>query len=195
MALNLNPERSSLDHDTRGNFRAVSRHLDFDHYVRWFNPGSFTLTGAAATSATNFPSPSFLWSAVVMPNGDDSNAASSWVKPSEWRSGQLKVYFWYTSPTGSTNNFYVRTGLGAIRDTEVVPGALFSNDFAIAGPAVANTIIRSAALYTSVPFGSDDELFTLRIRRLGAHASDTNTNDMYLVMALVEHIPAAAVSQ
>lgn len=193
MALNLQAER--VDAASLGvNLRAIERHVNDCHYVRSFMPGEFVLAGTAAHVL--FDAVGLRWPAIEMPDATDSFAAASWRKPSEWRSGHLRVRFWYSSDVGSTSNFSVQVVVDAIRDGEAVPGTnLGTSQIAYAGPAVAFTVKRSAYVYTTTALGSDDELFALRITRVGGAGPDNNTNDMHLLYAEVEHLPAQQVSQ
>lgn len=193
--LNFQPELTDI-RALQTNQLSVERHLNDEHYVRGFMPGEFVLEGAGPPAHVVIPAALLRWPAIEMPDGVDSNAAVSWRKPSEWRSGALRVRFWYTSDVGSTNNFYVRTGISAAATGEVIPSSLLmSDDSAVAGPAVAYTVMERAFIYTSSSLGGDDDLFALRIRRLGTDANDNNVNDMLLLYAEVEHIPAQQVSQ
>lgn len=175
---------------------ATARHVNDDHYVRGFTPGEFVIGGAAVPTFVQITAAGPRWSAISMPDGDDSTADVSWRKPSEWRSGQMRTRFWYTASVGSTNNFVVQIRVQAIRDGEVVPGTdLVNNVSAVPGPAVANTLIRSSYVYTTVAMSADDELFSWLISRAGSNIGDTNVNALQLVYVEVEHIPAQQVSQ
>lgn len=194
MALNFQPERTDGT-SLRNNLAAVERHINDDHYVRGFTPGEFVIGGAGPPTFVQIPGGSLRWPAISMPAGADSFANSSWRKPSEWRIGHLRIRYWYTSPAGSTNNFMVQVVVDAIRNGEVLSGtALYAAQAAVAGPAVADTVIRSADIYTTTALGSDDELFSVRVTRVGTHASDTNVNAFHLLYVEVEHIPAVQVS-
>lgn len=195
MALNLDPNRTD-GRTLQVNLAAIERHLNDDHYVRGFTPGAFTIGGPAVPTFVQITAALPRWSAIAMPDAANSLATVSWQKPSEWRTGHIRTLYWFTSDVGSTNNFYIQTSLDAIRDGEVVPGTnLLTDTSRIAGPAVATTFVRSSHVYTTTQFGSDDELFSLRITRLGGDANDTNVNTFLLVHARIEHIPAQQVSQ
>lgn len=191
MALNLQPELTD-SRSVQINQHAIERHINDDHYVRRFTPGDFILL--TATSGLDPVANDWPW--IVMADGVNSHAAVSFRKPSEWRSGKLKVRYWYTSDVGSVSNFRIAVFARAIRDGEVMAGTLLVNAPAsVAGPAVAYTVVRSADVYTTTSLGGDDELFSLRIVRLGADAADTNVNDFMLLYVEVEHIPATQVTQ
>lgn len=194
-ALNYQPELAT----GRGleiNLAAIERHLDDDHYVRRFTPGEFVLGGAGAPTHVLVTTASPRWSAIEMPDAATSLAVVSFAKPSEWRAGHLRVTYWYTSPVGSTNAFRIQVLMRAIRDAEVLTGTLLVDlSTNVAGPAVANTVVRAAAVLTTVAIGNDDELFTLRIGRIGADAGDTNVNVFQLLYAKVEHLPAQQVAE
>jgi hypothetical protein len=195
MALNFDPELGTK-HLAR-NQRAVERHLDDDHYVRGFTPGQFVTDGANAVLVP-FPAAAPQWPAIKFPEGVISYAVVSWRKPSEWRLGRLRLRLWYTSDVASTANFAMFVRIKAVRDTEVLPGtALYDTGVAdtFAGPSVINKVVKSAYIYTTTSLGSDDELFTLQLVRTNANPPDANANDMYLIYAVVEHIPAVRESQ
>lgn len=195
MPLNFQPNAIG-DRALQVNQHAIERHLTDDHYIRGFTPGAFVLSGAAVPTFVSIPVAIAQWPAIEMPDADISRAVVSWRKPSEWRGGMLRVRYWYTSPVASTNTFMVRVSVLAVRDSEVLGGtSLVSTDTAVAGPAVLNTVIRSTYVYTTTSLGSDDELFSLRVLRLGADASDTNVNVFQLLYVEVEHIPAQQVAQ
>lgn len=189
--LNFNPEHTD-PRLLQNNLRAVERHVNDDHYVRGFTPGEFALitaTHALEPIANDWPE-------IVMLDAVTSHAAVSWRKPSEWRSGLMRVRFWYTSDVGSTNPFRIIVSSRAIRDAEVLAGtSLVFSTANYAGPAVAWTLVRSPYVYTTTALGSDDELLSVRIVRLGADAADTNVNEFHLLYVEVEHIPARQVSQ
>lgn len=195
MALNLNTDLTTT-RSIQDNWRAIERHLDYDHYTRGFTPGDFILdvggnaTPILLTVATN------RWPAVMMPEGRESIAITSFHKPSEWRSGKLKITYWYTSDVGSTNNFYIGVTAYATRRDEVLNGtSLYAVDTAVAGPAVASTVKVAGPFYTTTSFGSDDELFAIGIFGQRANVLDTNVNEFHLLYVLVEHIPAQQVSE
>lgn len=192
--LNLNPERFEGDR-LRGNLRAIESHLTDDHYVRRFTPGDFTLDAAGVTQV-NIPAATPRWPALEFADGVLARASASFEKPSEWRSGKFRARFWYTSPVGSTNNFQFGIRLAAVRGTEVLPGTdLLVLSTTYAGPAVANTVIKTAWIYSTSSLGADDELFTFQFFRDGANAADTNTNVLHVLYGKVEHIPAQRESQ
>lgn len=181
------------DSALRSNQRSIERHVDDDHYLRSFSPGMFVLGGPAGCVHALIPAAAPRWPAVTMPKdlGTNSLAAVSFRKPSEWRSGRLRIRFWFTSPVGSANNFLVQTTVDAIRTSEVLPGTnLRSANTTHAGPAVANTRMFSGDLYTTASFGPDDQSFSLRVARLSTNASDTNANDFNLLEVEVFHISA-----
>lgn len=195
MALNLQPELAAGDKDLQGNLRAIERHINDDHYVRGFMPGEFVLDGVNAAFIV-IPPAILQRPAIEMPDAVTSYGLVTFRKPSEWRSGQLRVRYWYTSDVGSTNNFMIQVAVTAVRDGELAGGTtLISSNAAVAGPAVASTIIRSAYTYTTTALSADDELFSIRMLRLGGDASDNNVNDFQLVYVECEHIPAQQVSQ
>lgn len=193
--LNFQPELT-YERALQTNQRAVERHVNDEHYVRGFTPGDFVLGGPAVPTHALVTAAAPRWPAIIMLDGGSSFAVASWRKPSEWRTGQIRSRYWYTSDVGSTNNFAIQTMLNAIRDAEVLTGTLLvDSTSAVAGPVVANTVIRSAYVYTTVALGSDDEVFSLRLGRIGADASDTNANEFHLLYVEIEHIPALQVSQ
>lgn len=195
MPLNLIPERVS----PRGlqiNQRAIEHHLIDDHYVRGFTPGEFVLDNGALATFLLESAAAPRWSTINMPDAVNSFGCVTWRKPTEWRTGQIRLRYWYTSDVGSTNNFFIQTGMYSLRDGELLAANTLMNiNTAVPGPAVALTAIRSAYVYTTTALGSDDELFSLRIQRLGGDASDTNVNDFSLLYVEIEHIPAQQVSQ
>lgn len=194
MALNFDPNRTDAS-NLLSNQQALERHINDDHYVRGFMPGEFVLDGTNAAFIV-IPPAILQRPAIEMPDAVTSFGLVTWRKPSEWRSGQLRVRYWYTSDVGSTANFVVQIAVTAVRDGELAGGTtLVSSNSAVAGPAVASTIIRSAYTYTTTALGGDDELFSVRVLRLGGDAGDTNVNDFQLVYLEVEHIPAQQVSQ
>lgn len=194
MALNILPHRTD-DSALTTNLVAVERHLNDDHYVRGFAPGEFVLDGINAVFVV-IPPAILQRPAVEMPDAVTSYALVTLRKPSEWRTGQMRVIYWYTSDVGSTNNFLVQLAVTAVRADELAGGTtLVSSAVAVAGPAVASTVVRSAYTYTTTACGADDELFSIRVLRLGADASDNNINKFQLLYVTLEHIPAQQVSQ
>lgn len=205
MPLNLNPELVPTDISPdpkqkvskkldwsylKTNQRAIARHLTDDHYIRGFTPAEFVLADAGVTLA-GVPAATPRWPALVFADAVTSRAVVAWRKPSEWRSGKMRVRIWYTSDVGSTNNFQSSIRLNAIRDSEVLPGTalLAALTNTIAGPAVADTVIRASYTYSTTSLGGDDELFSMQLGRIGGDAADTNTNDLMVLYAEVEHIP------
>lgn len=158
--LNFNPE-SGVE-SLKSNQRAIERHINDDHYVRSFFPGDFILgpTGTPAFAVIPLATPR--WPVVVLPKHATENpiCAAGWRKPSQWRSGRLRVRYFYTSPVGSTNNFRVLVTINAARTDEVLPSTgLLGNSATVAGPAVANTRMASPDIYSTVSLGSDDQAF------------------------------------
>lgn len=192
--LNFSPEQ--VDQNAlRGNQRAIERHINDDYYVREFTPGQFALDAAGVT-LVNIPAATPRWPALEFVDTILARANASFRKPSEWRSGKFRIRFWYTSPVGSTNNFIIITRIAAGRTGEVLPGTdLLFVSTTYAGPAVANTWIRSPDIYTTTSLGGDDELFTFQFVRDGGHANDTNVNVLHFLHAEVKHIPAQRESQ
>jgi hypothetical protein len=193
MPLNFQPERvdpASL----LTNQRSIDRHLAFDHYVRPFQPGDFVLSG---TTAEIIPAATPRWPCVTFPEALATEAAVSWERPSEWRSGALAVWVRYTSPVGSTNTFRCAITVNAGRLAEVLPATTLYNVFANwPGPAVADTWMEFGPIYTTTAFGADDQSFSLKIRRAGTDAvNDTNVNALNVLLVRVEHIPANAEGQ
>lgn len=175
------------DTPLRRNQRSIERHITDDHYIRSFTPGMFVLDGVA--THVQIPAAAPQWPAVEFPDGVLSIATVSWRKPSEWRTGKLRLQFRYTSDVGSTNAFGIRYRVVSIRDAEVHPGTILSANptvLSLAGPAVANTHVRSAYFYTTTSFGSDDEMFSVQIFRDGA--ADANNNDFHLIHLEVFHV-------
>lgn len=184
--VNLQPEVTD-ERGLQNNQRSIERHLLFDHYIRTFTPGAMTLL----TATTGLEPVANDWPWIIMADAVSSHAAVSWRKPSEWRAGLLRLRYWYTSDVGSTNNFRILLSVRAIRDSEVIAGtSLLFSAASVAGPAVAYTVKRSAYVYTTTALGSDDELLSARVVRLGGDAADTNVNDFHLLHLEVEHIPA-----
>lgn len=193
--LNFSPDRTD-ERTLQVNQRAIERHLNDDHYVRRFTPGQFVLAGAGAPTLVLATAAAPHWPVIAMVDAATSIASVSFDKPSEWRAGHMAVRYWYTSPVGSTNAFRIQVAMQAVRGGEALIGTtLVGAAASVAGPAVAHTVIRAADVYTTTALGGDDELFSLRLIRLGADGADTNTNDFYLLYARVEHIPAQQVSQ
>lgn len=191
MALNLRPDLT----DSRAlqtNQAAIERHLDDACYVHEFGPDAFTVDGTATKtldSTLRFPVVSF-------PDAATSRARAIFRKPSEWRTGKLEFTVWYTAAVGSTNNFRIGLVSDAIRTGEVSSGTnLYLSDVDVPGPAVANTWLRYGPVYSTTSFGSDDQFISFGVGRAGTHANDVNTNPLLLLVAVVRHIPAEAVSQ
>jgi hypothetical protein len=192
--LNFQPELTA-DRALQVNQNSIERHINDDHYVRGFTPGDFVLTSAVG-AAFVLDNVGARWPLIEMPDAGISRARVSWRKPSEWRSGKLSVTMWYTSTVGSTNNFHLIYAIDAIRAAEVIFGTeLLLLEFNAPGPAVANTVMKVAATYSTVSLGSDDELFAFGIARDGANADDTNVNSIRIIYATIEHIPERQVSQ
>lgn len=193
MALNFNPEAVDGTSIAR-NQRAVERHLDDDHYVRRFYPGGGL---HPISTATIVPDGSSRWPLASFPDAAATEAYAAWEKPSEWRTGKLEINVWYTAALGSTNNFRIAVTVNAARVGEALPATTLYAAFAtIPGPAVAYTLLQYGPVYTTTAFGSDDETFSLKVRREGGDAvNDTNTNAFLVQRVRVRHIPAEAVSQ
>lgn len=191
--LNLNPERFEGDR-LKGNLRAIESHLTDDHYLRELAPASFILDANALR--VQIPAATPQWPAIELPDGVLSIIVATWRKPSEWRSGKLRLQFRYTSDVGSTAVFNIRYRIRAIRNGEVLPGTILTADPAVlplAGPAVANTETVSSYQYSTVSLGADDERFSLQLFRDGG--ADANNNDFHLLSVEVLHIPAQRESQ
>jgi hypothetical protein len=192
--LNFDPNRID-PHTLQVNQAATERHVNDDHYVRGLTPGEFVLDGTNAAFAI-IPPAILQWPAIEMPDAVTSYAIASFRKPSEWRSGKMRTRYWYTSDAGSTNNFVIQTAVTAVRGTELISGtSLLSDNAIVAGPAVASTLVKSSYTYTTTSLGGDDELFSVRVLRLGGNASDNNVNKFQLVYVELEHVPAQQVSQ
>lgn len=190
--LNFTPEHSTLDPRViRSNWEAIERHVNDDHYVREFTPGKFVLAGAAVAFAVNngWPVVEFTNASVL----DTDIATVSFRKPSEWRTGKLRLGFWYTSDAAGASNFSIGTRIYGVRRGEALPGTLlYSAANAVPGPAAGGDLLYSGDFYTSTSFGSDDELFRVLFTRDG---TDANGNDFHLVHVVVEHIQATRQSQ
>lgn len=188
MPLNLNPEHVE-GRPLATNLRAIERHLTDDHYLRELTPSDFVLDA----SATHVQVPAAVpqWPAVKLPDAALSIITATWRKPSEWRTGKLRLQLRFTSDVGNTNAFDIRYRVRAIRQAEVLPGTLLTADpvvLSLAGPAVADTEMADSYRYTTISFGSDDERFSLQIFRDGA--ADANNNDFHLLSVEVVHLPA-----
>lgn len=187
--LNFNPE-SGVE-SLRSNQRSVAAHIDDDYYVRRFTPGMFLPdNGAVATFLTESAAQP-RWPTINMPDAVSGQATVTWERPSHWLSGKLRTRYWYTSDTGSTNNFVIRIVIYTVRNGQLLNAStLGDTSTAVPGPAVALTAIRSDYIYTTTSFDPSAELFSLRIQRTGGDASDTNVNDFSLLYVRVQHIPA-----
>jgi hypothetical protein len=193
VALNLRPE--SVDPEAlRSNQRAIEAHLDDDHYRRRFQPGDFALSG---TTTALVPAANPRWPVIVFPDVAASEAAVSWERPTEWRKGKLEILIWYTAPGAGADNFWVAVTLNAIRTGEILGGtSLYTKFDAWQGPALTDTVKRFGPVYTTTSFGSDDELFSLKVRRNGNDVvNDVNTNPLHLLLVRIRHIPAMSESQ
>lgn len=188
MPLNLAPDGPDL----RRNLRAIERHLVNDHYARGLSAAAFMLGGNGAADLL-VPVATPHWPAKVLPKNALANPliSTSFDKPSEWRTGLLSVEFWYTCPVASAaTNFFVQVAIQGLRFGEVIPGtSLLAASAAYPGPAVINTTLKPAVVYSTAAIGSDDEVFSLRFVRLSTNASDTNANDFHLLYAIVRHLP------
>lgn len=192
--LNFNAEVAGL-RALQSNQLAIERHVTDDHYVRDFEPGAFVLGGSVGCVHVQITAAAPRWAAVAMTKDlvTNSLAVVNFRRPSQWISGKLRIQFWFTSPVGSTANFFIQINVDAARTGEVIPATnLLALSAAYAGPAVADTKMFSGSVYTTTSFGNDDEHFSLRIARLSTNASDTNLNTFHLMDAEVFHIPASA---
>jgi hypothetical protein len=188
MALNFNPDRDGREVKLATDLRAIERHLDDDHYVRWAGPGDFEVFNTATKASNN------AWPVVQFPDAASTSAQWTFPKPSEWRGGPLLLRMWHTSTVGDTKTFSLAVSVRALRSGEVLPATVLLNTtIAPAGPAVANTVLVTADLYTTTSLGGDDQLFSVRITRDGA--GDSNNNPWQLLLLRVEHIPAVREAQ
>lgn len=183
--LNFNPE-SERDPIARSSLRAVERHLHDDHYVRSIAPADFILEGGATTAVVNTR-----WGVVVLPDGSSTSGVHTYLRPSEWVLGKLKVKVWYSSPVASTNNFRVFLQVTHAKAGDVTTASpfLLTGAVLLPGPAVINTLL-THEVYSTVNVTRDMELLTARVQRTGAHADDTNVNDMHVYAVRVEMILA-----
>lgn len=185
MPLNFNPEFAE-GRQLQNNLRAIERHLADDHYVRDLSPGLFAVeaAGAIILDPTTLRYPVIQFPKVVV------RARASCRKPSEWRTGMLAITVEYTSNVGSTNNFRLAITADAY-NADALPGiSLLVVEYDVPGPAVANTPLVTGPIYTTTGFASDRRRFGIGVARNGAHANDTNVNDLLILGVVVEHIPA-----
>lgn len=187
MALNLTPNLIEGRH-LQTNLLAIERHLTDDHYLRELTPADFILDANALAVQITAAAPQ--WPALRLPDAVISAVVATWRKPSEWRTGALRLQIRYTSSVAGTAAFTIAYRVRAIRGGEVLPGTLLTADpvtLSLAGPAVADTEMVDAYRYTTISFGSDDERFALQIIRSGG---DANNNPFDLLSVEVVHIPA-----
>jgi hypothetical protein len=185
--LNHLPQPPFTEERLYSNAQAVELHINDDHYMRRFSPRDFVLDGVATHVQITAAAPQ--WPAVQFPDAASGIAVASWGKPAAWVTGRLRLRFWYTSSIGGTANFAINYRVRAIRDTEALPGTILTGNpvaLNVAGPAVANTVIKSINYYTTVSLGSDDELFSVQVVRDGA--ADANNNPLHLLALEIEHI-------
>jgi hypothetical protein len=183
--LNLNPELAH-GRELQNNLRSIERHLADDHYVRDLSPGVFAVeaAGAIILDPTTLRYPVIQFPKVIV------RARASFRRSSEWRTGQLAITVEYTSNVGAVANFRLAITADAF-NADVLPGAsLLVTEIDIPGPGVANTPLVTGPLYTTSSFASDRRRFGIGVARNGAHANDTNVNDLLILGVVVEHIPA-----
>lgn len=169
----------------RRNMRSVERHLNDDHYVRSFGPGSMVLEATAVHGLVG------RWGVVTLPVGADTAGLVTFRRPSQWVSGKLKITLSFSSSGASTNNFRILTQATPSKSGSVMTAtSLIANDVGlIAGPAVANTRMDRAIYSTGNMTQEFDEL-SVRILRTGTNAADTNANPFNIYLLTVEMIPA-----
>lgn len=189
MPINFNPEHV-LPGSLVANQRSVAQHFDDGYYRRRFTPGEFVLALGAqhATVGTN------RWPAIEYPEGALTYGVVAFERPSLWISGKLKITFYYTSDTGSTDDFALSISARALPAganlgtgfTQLKPNAPLD---VVPGPAVAEDEL-SEAVYTVTSFEQSAKRIGIRFGRDGTDAADVNTGVFYLTELVVEHIPA-----
>lgn len=189
--LNFNAER---EREPRVNLRAVERHLHDDHYVRWCYPGIGILEGTSIVAPLTTPR----FGVVSFPK-DATTSSMLWTfgRPSEWVTGKIKLRIWHSSPVGSTNNFRAFAQIASLSNGEVSTAAALalSANLDYAGPAVANTITRSADFYATSSIDRSDELIGIRVGRVSGNAADTNANAFHVYAVRAEFVLAVRESQ
>lgn len=100
-----------------------------------------------------------------------------------WPRTRARLTMWYTSPGGSTNAFDLRFQLRHYPDAILTSGAtlIFSTQFTPAGPAVANTVLKTTVVGASVLPSLTGPL-RFSITRIGA---DANANALDILLAVV----------
>lgn len=184
--INYAPDATDL-RELQRNRQSLMRHVDDSYYVRDLSPGVFAIeaAGAIILDPATLRYPALQFPKVIV------RARASLRKPSEWRSGALAITVEYTSPIGSTNNFRLSITADAMAIGAVLPGtSLLVTEIDVPGPAVANVPVLAGPVYSTTSFGSDRRRFGIGVARNGAHANDTNANDMLILGVTVEHIPA-----
>lgn len=169
------------------NQRSLERHITDDHYTRSFSGNQLALEGTATRAVVGAR-----WPVIVLPDAVTSSAIASFLRPSEWVLGKLKIHILYSSPVASAlTNFYIALQISAVTAGEVTTATtLLVNSLSrLSGPAVINTLIRTADVWTTGNVDRGDELLEVRCARLGGDALDTNVNDDFHLYAIrVEHV-------
>lgn len=175
------------DTDLRRNLRSLDAHITDDHYRRSFGTGDWALEGTAVLVGTG--------AGIMVPSlpndGTISGISSTFVRPSEWVAGRVKIRIWYSSPVASNKIFRVvpqvfATKTGAVLLTNTT---INSTNLDLGGPATAaDTVLSSEIFSTGATITSDMELFSVRVARVSADAADTNPNALHIYAVRIEHV-------
>lgn len=170
------PSREILASDavTLERQRVRDRAIDELYFRLPMEPGvGATFAGITVDTAT------YSMTVMDMPAGAVSAYRRTFPVRGLWPRTTARLNLWYTSPVGSTNAFSLRflarqAGAGTVL---TALSAVFSHDFTVPGPAVANTILKTTYRVTGAVLSSPD-LFAYTFARL---APDANANALRIV--------------
>jgi hypothetical protein len=151
-------------------------------------PGVATLTGTASYEVIGANTDI---SAVRFPNGSTNTAAWSFARPYDWDYGTLKVTVWWTNYDAnvSGNHYWPQRLVGCATGEHLAAAQTCATW--IAGAQTTAGLNDSSKIGVTEISGSpqtltNEEWFTYRIQRQGAHGSDTSGQPWEVIMITVE---------
>jgi len=161
----------------------VDQTLSDQYYVKWFGTGNIhddASTANHVTVTTFVDATSQKYPVIQMPDGVGTRVLIHRVKPQYWISGNIKFRLHWINDTASTNTFVLSHIVQKVTAGAVASAIAAANTQSVAGINVADAyMITDLGTWWRVT--NEIDALTLRLTRLGADASDTNTDSFNLV--------------
>lgn len=175
--------------DHTDNWASVDRALG-TNYLLWVAGTELTSDPALPGSVNNVVYP---YSFHEYDDAADERACVTLRRNERWLRGSLMVRnIWYSGSVAG-NNFLIQVDIKSFRNNLSFGASVSSvvTNIVVPGPTVANDLEKVDGTTRNdlfIPMNSGIDIFTLGVRRLGAHASDTNTGNFHLVGVDFEYI-------